>query len=234
MAKDLEQIVNERVLTWRARQRKLDGQPFAGPSTRAAGTEQHHMIAISREYGSLGSALGRALAGALGVSFYSQDLVHEIAMAAHVSDDIVATMDEQAHGRLDGMIREMLAGEAFTDDDYLHYLKGVLRLLARRGPGVVIGRGGHLILQVERTLRVRTYAKIESRVENVVRREGLSPDRARAKILEMDRQRSVFYRRYFGIDVANPENFDLMLNTGDLAVSQCVRIVRAAFQARFD
>ena len=75
---------------------------------------QRPLISISRQCGSRGGELGRLVAERLSFSFYSQELVHEIATAAHVRSGAVETFDEHPRGGLETMVREILDGEAFA------------------------------------------------------------------------------------------------------------------------
>ena len=53
------------------------------------------------------------------------------------------------------------------------------------------------------------------------------------KVQLVDSERAAFYRRHFNNDVADPLNFDLMLNTASLSVAQCADIVTHSFKRRF-
>jgi cytidylate kinase len=229
MPRSIEQIVNERVLLWKGEQRASSRPP---PSQTHA-VVQRPMITISRQYGSLGGEIGRRVAKKLDCAFFSQELVHHIASRAHVRAQTVQSLDEQPRGKLEVMVREILDGEAFGAHDYRLALEAVLRGIARREPAVVIGRGGHLVLERDLTLRVRTYADVRSRIDNVVAREGLTADQARAKIRRIDDERVAFYRQQFGVEVAEPRYFDLLINTTYLPVDVCADIVSEAFRSRF-
>jgi cytidylate kinase len=230
MARGIEQIVNERVLKWNAERRAT---PPPHSSVRKVVVAQRPMVTISRECGSLGGELGRKVARSLGFTFYSQELVHEIATAAHVQSQSVASLDEQSKGAFEVMMREILDGEAFAARDYLHYLRGVLRAVGRNGRGVVIGRGSHLILDPACTLRVRTYAGLDRRIQNLAERHDIGRPEATTMAGRVDRERAAFHREHFNVDWSDRALFDLCLNTSTLMLDQCSEIVVAAYRARF-
>jgi hypothetical protein len=230
MPRGIEQIVNERVLRWQA-EKRVQSPPPSG--TRQRITKQRPMIAISRQCGSLGGELGRLVSRKLGFSFYSQELVHEVATAAHVRRESVLSLDEQPKSALEVMVREILDGEAFAASDYLHYLRGVLKALGERGEGVIIGRGAHILLDPTLTLRVRTHASFARRAENLAARLGVPREAAEQQVRRIDRERGEFYRQRFGVDWEDPGLVDLMVNTTSTPLDACAEIVAGAYRARF-
>lgn len=229
MSRTIEQIVNHQVLRWMQEQRNAATGALALQQREA----QRPMITISREYGALGGTIGRAVSHALGFGFYAQELVHEIAKHASVRQRVVESLDERSQTRIGRWVNDMITGGIFAPSDYLRNLSQVIVTLGRHGRGVIIGRGAHLILNPASTLRVRAYAPLEHRVRYVARRDELSLSAARRKVCSIDEERAAFYQRHFGNDVADPLNFDLMLNTSTLSVPECCDIIAHAFKRRF-
>ena len=231
MSRGIDQLVNDRVLTWEAERRSIPPPPPSGVQQPIPA--QRPLISISRQCGSRGGDVGRLVAERLAFSFYSQELVHEIATAAHVHSGAVETFDEHPRGGLETMVREILDGEAFAAPDYIKYLRAVLRSLGRRGNGVVVGRGGHVVLDPDLTLKVRTYAPMEERVRYTAERHGVSIAQGEAIVRRVDRERAAWYRQHFAVDWEDPAMFDLSINTARIPLSQCAEIVAAAYAARF-
>jgi hypothetical protein len=181
----------------------------------------------------LGGELGKLVAQRLGFTFFSQELVHEIATAAKVRADAVASLDEHPRSSLEVVVREILDGEAFAARDYRSYLRKVLRDLGRNGRGVVLGRGGHLLLDSTMTLRIRTYGRLEDRAGFVARRDGLSQEAATLFVRKVDRERAAFYRQHFDVDWGDPSLFDLIVNTSSASLEQCAEVIATAYRVRF-
>lgn len=195
---------------------------------------QRPMVTISREYGALGATIGRRVAEQLGFDYYEQELVHEIAKHAHVRQKIVASLDERSQSRIGSWVTDMMTGGFFAPSDYLKNLSQVIVTLGRHGRAVIIGRGGHLILDPKQTLRVRAYAPFEDRVRYIARRDGLALTAARRKVQRIDGERATFYQQHFKNDVSDALNFDLLLNTSSLGLEECASAVAAAFRRRFE
>lgn len=194
---------------------------------------QQPMITVSREFGARGAEIGRVVAERLGFRFYAQELVHEIAKQAQVRQQVVESLDERVQDRIEQWVGDMIEGRLFAPSDYLRNLSRVVLTLGRHGKGVVIGRGAQLILDAAHTLRLRAYAPLETRIQHVAEREGVSAAEARAWVLRVDAERIAFYRQHFNADVASPELYDMLLNTGTLPIEACAEVVIAAFRSRF-
>ncbi len=227
MARSIDQLVNQQVLRWAAEARA------ASERDKGGGEQQQPMITISREFGGRGAEIGKLVAERLGFRFYAQEIVHEIARQAHVRQQLVESLDERLQDRIGQWVTELMQGGVFAPSDYLWNLSQVVFTLGRHGRGVIIGRGAHLILAPESTLRVRAYAPLDARIEYVMAREGLDRIEARAYTLRVDAERIAFYRQHFNVDVADPLLYDVMLNTGTMSVELCADLVEKAFRARF-
>jgi Cytidylate kinase-like family len=228
MTRSIDQLVNQQVLRWMKEERAAR-ERGKGPAREA----QQPMITISREFGARGAEIGQIVAERLHFRFYAQELVHEIAKQAQVRQQVVESLDERVQDRIEQWVGDMIEGRLFAPTDYLRNLSRVVLTLGRHGKGVLIGRGAQLLLDAQRTLRIRAFAPLETRIEHVAKREGLGTAEARAWVLRVDAERIAFYRQHFNADVASPELYDLLLNTGTLSIEACADLVMAAFRARF-
>ena len=227
MSRSIEQLVDEQFRRWMQDQSKTTQK--AAPKKG----EQRPMIVLSREYGGRGAEIGRKVADKLGFQFHAQELVHEVAKRARVRKQLVESLDERAQDRIEQWVSEMMEGGIFAPSDYLRNLTKVIVALGRHGRGVIIGRGAHFILDPTRTLRVRAFAPLETRVLYIAEREELSSVEARSLVLRVDAERIAFYRQHFNVDVADPVHYDLLVNTATLPIDAAADLVVRAFRARF-
>lgn len=228
MARSIEQIVNQQVLRWLSEQQQAERPPESRVQV-----SQRPMITVSREFGAYGGEMGRIAAEQLGIGFYAQELVHEVARRADVRKQVVEALDERTQSRIEAWIDNLMIVRRFTESDYLRNLSETILALARHRSGVIVGRGGHLILDPHRTLRVRCYAPLKHRVEYIARRDGLSLEEARLKVARVDEERREFHQRHFQSDITAPLNFDLMLNTAEMSLEECAAVVSQLFRIRF-
>jgi cytidylate kinase len=227
MIASIDQFVDQQIRRWQEQRRIAERKRLEGQHT------QQPTVCISREYGARGAELGRLAAERLGFRFYSQDLIHHIAEQAHVRQQVVESLDERVQDGIAEWVAAMIKRGAFAPSDYLRNLSRVVMTFARHGKGVIVGRGAHFILDRSATLRVRVIAPIEVRVARIAKRDGLPPEVARAKIVRIDGERVAFNRQHYNADIADPANYDLVVNTGTLGVEGGVEQTVRAFQSRF-
>jgi hypothetical protein len=177
--------------------------------------------------------MGRLVAERLGFRFYSQELIHEIAEAGHVRQQVVESLDERVQDGVSEWVAGLMKRGGFAPSDYLRNLSKVVLTLSRHGKGVIIGRGAHFILDTKTTLRVRVVAPLAARVARIAERDGLSEDKARATILRIDSERVAFNKQHYGADIGDPAHYDLVVNSGTLGIEGGAEETIRAYEIRF-
>jgi cytidylate kinase len=227
MIGSIDQFVNQQILRWQEQRRIAERKRLEGQHL------QHPTICISRQYGARGAAMGRLCAEELGIGYYSQELIHDIAEAAHVRKQVVESLDERVQDGISEWVARLIKRGVFAPSDYLRNLSKVVLTLANHGRAVIIGRGAHFILDRSTTLRVRVIAPLETRIARIAERDGLSEESAKATILRIDDERIAFNKQHYGADLADPANYDLVVNAGTLGLEGAAEVTVAAFRFRF-
>lgn len=171
------------------------------------------IITISRLAGSGGRTLAVGLAERLQLSLHGQNLVDRIARDRNLEKSVVEQLDETAVSQADLWIKGVLNRRIFLKDEYHTSLVKVVTRLAAVGNAVFLGRGAHLILGENATLRIRVVASRETRLSRITERTALSRTEADALLEETDSNRADFIRKMFKADPNDPANFDLVLNS---------------------
>lgn len=179
-----------------------DAKPIPGP-----------VITISRLVGSGARTIATGLAERLGLELQDQQLMEKIARDKNLSQSLLAQLDEGRANQADLWVRGVLNQRIFLRDQLHGALAQTVTRLAARGGVIFLGRGAHLILGDNATLRVRIVASRPVRLERLRTRLEISRAEARAVVAETDRRRDEFIRQVFKEDPHRPENFDLTLNT---------------------
>ncbi len=235
MGRSIEQLANQQVLRWLQERRLAQELSSTGSSaaTSRVRNTQKPIITMSRQYGAYGGEVGRIVSRILGIDYHAQELVHQIAAHADVRKQVVEALDERTQSSLQVWVDELISLRRFETSDYLQSLSKTILAIGRHNRGVIVGRGGHLILDPERTLRVRAICPFEKRVSYVAEREGMSTIEARAKVTRVDGERKEFFQRHFGTDTSDPEAYDLVINTGSLSLEACAQVVAEMYRQRF-
>lgn len=182
-------------------------------------------IAISRETGSCGPAVARAVGDRLGWQVYDRELLELVASDLHIRAKLLEDLDERHITWLQECVEAFAAVPAVREGKFVHHLIKVLLSLAARGHSVFVGRGSPFVLPAATTLRVRLVAPLEDRITVVSHERQMTRSEAARFIERTDRDRAQFVRLHFQRDPSDPQNFDLVLNTGKISIDQCAKLV---------
>ncbi|QTA88261.1 AAA family ATPase [Desulfonema magnum] len=214
MAKrSVEQMIEEQVQRWQLMQ--------AEPKKE----EPVPVITISREAGSGGRLVAQGLAEKLGLDLFHQEVIHEMAESAKVSDRLLETLDEKGLNVLENWISSLVDDRHLWPDQYLRHLLKIVGAIGKHGQAVMVGRGANFVLPPEKRFRVRVVAPLKVRVQNVSRDFGVSVEEANRRVIRTDSDRKAFIRKYFHADITNPLNYDLVINTGTISIEAAVNAV---------
>jgi cytidylate kinase len=227
MIGSIDQFVNQQILRWQEQRRIADRKGLEGKHA------QQPTICISREYGARGAAMGRMVAQELGLRFYSQELIHDIAEQAQVVQQVVELLDERVQDGIAQWVSSMIKSGAFAPSDYVRNLSKVVLTLSRQSRAVIIGRGANFILERAKTLRVRVVSPLDTRTARIARRDNLGEEQAREKVLRIDAEREAFNRQHYNADIRDPLHYDLVLNSGTMGLEECAALTVHAFRLRF-
>lgn len=215
-SRSIEQMIEEQVRKWQfSRTQRKTELPF------------RPLVTISREPGSGGNIIGERLARRLDLDLFHQEVIHAMAKSAKVSARLLSTLDEKGLSVIEDWMAYLVDSRHMWPDQYIKHLMKVVGALGRHGGAVLIGRGANFILPPERRFSLRVIAPFEVRVANVVRTHQVSERDARTHITKTDSQRRAFIRKYFNTSVADPLNYDMVVNTGSTSIDGAVEAVAA-------
>jgi len=195
--------------------------------------EPYPTVTISRERGSGGSSIAGLVADHLGFVLFDSQIVDHVARSANVDRAVVEHMDEQSRHRIEEWTQRVLRHRKFSTQVYLSHLAKTISAVGDKGQAVVIGRGAHLLLSVERCFRVRVIAPLEIRIQRLSAKSSIGILEAETIIAETDRQRAKFIQENFGQSDSDPLLFDLVINTGQIALETAGELVVRAVEAKF-
>jgi cytidylate kinase len=186
------------------------------------------VITISREPGSGGRVVAKKLAEKLGFEVFHQEVLHEIAKRADVSEKLLGTLDEKGLTVLEDCISSMVYDRHLWPDEYLKHLMKVIGGIGEHGCAIIVGRGANFVIPPQNRLRLRIVAPQKVRIANVAHAFDITAEDAKRRIIRTESDRRAFIRKYFNADIADPINYDLVINTGALKIDKAVEAVIAA------
>jgi len=223
----LAQLVDRSLRHWETR-RQLE----ATQRDRSLQVLPAFTVALSREAGTQGTAVAQEVGRLLGWQMYDHELLEQIAHNMGLRTHLLESVDERKQSWLRETAEAFLSaplestwGPLVTESGYVHHLVKTVLALGVHGECVIVGRGAPFILPMETTLRVRLVAPLRERVAVLGRRLGLSEREAARKVRTLDRERNDFVHDHFFRNPNEPWNYDLMLNTSRLSVTQCAELI---------
>jgi cytidylate kinase len=215
--RSMERLIEEQMQRWRLMQAEKKPEKEILP-----------VITISREPGSGGRIVAQKLAAKLNGEVFHQEVLHAMAKRAEVSQQMLATMDEKGLSILEDWISSLVYDRHMWPDEYLKHLMNVIGTIGKHGRAVVVGRGANFILPPEQRFRVRITAPRRFRIQNVAREFNVSDEEAKRRVIQTESDRKAFIRKYFNSDIADPDNYDLVINTEILSLDMTTEVIAAA------
>ena len=183
------------------------------------------IITISREPGSGGRIIAKKIAEKLDLDLFHQEVLHEMAKRAEVSERLLETLDEKGLTVLEDWISSLVYDRHIWPDQYLRHLMNVIGTLGKHGRAVIVGRGANFIIPPDKRFRVRIVAPQKFRIDNVTRAFNLSYEDAKRRVIRTESDRRAFIRKYFNADIADPINYDLVINTATLGIEKAANAI---------
>ncbi|MFM1943197.1 MAG: hypothetical protein RI897_2179 [Verrucomicrobiota bacterium] len=190
-------------------------------------------LLVSRSCGSGGRSLAGVVGQRLGWWVVDREIVEEIAVRSHVRARLVESVDARVRSKWTSGVAWLADGIGLSPGEYLQQLRQVILALGHHGDVVIMGRGAQYMLPSRGMLRLRVVAPLEVRVQRIVDREHLSVEQARRWVGVKDVERDEYLRRTFGRDAARAEDYDLVVNTGELELERAADVVVAALRGKF-
>ena len=200
----------------------------------------NRIITIGREFGSEGRELGRRLSEKLGIAYYDQEIVSEIARRTELSEQYVQSIVEHqpAVSFPIHIGRSFYPAPTPVFDQSMSVYREQARIIeemAQKSDCVIVGRCGDYILREYEPFRIFVYADMESRMERCRRKapedEEMTDRELKQHILGIDKKRAKYYEFYTGHKWGDRLIFDLCANTSRTVIKEMVPALAKLFEA---
>jgi cytidylate kinase len=215
--RSIQKIIEDQFKKWLADQPKKGDNSLNMP-----------VLTISREPGSGGSIVARKVAKDLGLDLFHQEVVHEMAKSAKISERVFSTLDEKGLNTLENWILSLVDSRHLWPDKYLEHLMKVIGTIGKHDRSLIVGRGANFILSPESCFRVRVIAPFGNRVKHASDTFRVPAKEAKRRIIRTESERKAFVRKYFNADISDPENYDMVVNTGTMSIEKAAKTIAFA------
>jgi cytidylate kinase len=206
------------------------------------------VITISRQYGSEGDEIAANVCQILGYQAFDKQLMAKVAAEAGLTEGELVDFTEDQH-RVRGFLDRLLGSQrqivtqtrSWGEDrsgvrtldvkeidvtESITLVQPVIRAAYRHGSFVIVGRGGQAVLRNEPgVLHVRVEAPLETRIQRVQLREGLTYELARDVVAQRDRAAADYLKRFYGVDWSDSLLYHLVLNTDRWGIESASRLI---------
>ena len=190
------------------------------------------IITISREPGSGGSEISRRLAKALGMDLIGGQIIQHIADSAKMSRRVIESLDEKEVTFRDNLLMSLFGESRPWPAEYLKHLTRVIGTIGAFGNVIIVGRGANRVLPREKTFKVRIIAPLELRIKYFMDDSGYTRTEAEQYVVKTENNRKAFVRKYFNVDVADPQYYDIIINTEKISIGAATESIISAFTQR--
>lgn len=184
------------------------------------------ILTICRESGVGGEEIGKAVAGKLGYEYVARDVIFkEIGEHGEKWVKWGKEMDDHKPSLWERFDLSFAGFVALKESImYRHALKNNV---------VLMGRGGNWMLSdFPHALRIRIMAPLETRIENIVKKEAIDTETAREMIEEGDAERAAYLKAIYHKDWKKPKYYDIVFDTAKLSQDEVVQMIIDELQAK--
>ena len=197
---------------------------------------RYDYIVIEREYGSGGTGIGSLLSEKLGIPCYGSEILEGVSERLHMPVSDIQKYEESttnsflysiyAIGKMNDGADNLLSNEnrIFLEEQKL------IEEYALDGPAIFVGRCAARALESKKVLKVYIHADARTRKKRAVKEYGIPENIVESTMAKYDKKRRNYYNVNTGKKWNDWSNYDMILDSGELGLDNCVRIIQTALE----
>jgi len=206
------------------------------------------IVTISREFGAGGSSVAAIVAAELKAEVVDKQLIDEVAKRLSMRPSEVEAEVERPRSMLERLTRSFSTLEPglgvawappypdpFFDarKEMIHLTEEIIREVAGSGNVVIVGRGaGFVLADNPSVFRVFLRAPEPVRIKTLRARFDMTEPEARRRMHETDSNRAAYIKQLYGRDWCDPDEYDLVVNTGRVSYETAAQMTLSGARAR--
>lgn len=193
------------------------------------------VITISREFGSGGHAIGKAIAQKLGIPFYDKELLSIAAKQSGMQEDLFVKYDEShsnsfLYSLVMGNYAPTADGRLPSDNMPLNHKIFLaqfetIKTLAQQ-PCVIVGRCADYVLKDDPdAVNFFITGNIVDKKQRILERYDIEKNKVEDFIRKTDKRREAYHNYYTERAWGEAKNYDLCLNSSKTGIDGAVDII---------
>ena len=194
-----------------------------------------YVIALNRQFGSLGRQVAQRVAELMDIEYYDRDIVEATSKKLGVPVSKISDQEESHGGKFFGMQFPLGNGNDSMKDEIFDEQEKIIVNLADKESCIIVGRCADYVLRNnENVLNVFVYASYGSRIKNSVDVLNLEPEEALKRIKAVDKARDNYHMKYAGYLPNDMNHIHVMLDSGTLGVDGTAQAIVKIAKNRFN
>ena len=186
------------------------------------------IITISREFGSGGRFIGEEVAKQLGIAYYNENIIDQIAQQSGLSPEYIEENAELSPKK--GLFAYAFSGRDITgksvDDMLYEAQRKVILEIAEKEPCIMIGRNADFILKDrDDVLNIFIHGDMPEKIKRICKLYNVTEDGAVKLIKDTDKRRRINYNFYTEQKWGMARNYTLSLNSSQLGYERCEKMI---------
>lgn len=203
--------------------------------------DKNIIINVGRQLGSGGHDIGRMLALDFSAQYYDRELLNLAAKESGFSEKIFEQNDEKK-GFFRGLFNMgsphvnsgSLYKSNFSQESLFQFQSDAIRKAAKEGSCVFVGRCADYVLRdFPNVVNIFITASMEYRVEQIMNKQHLNEEAARAFIEKRENQRAEYYNYYTGKKWGHAASYDLCIDSSILGLVETEKIIAEFIRKKF-
>jgi cytidylate kinase len=203
--------------------------------------DKNIIINVGRQLGSGGHDIGRMLALDFAAKYYDRELLNLAAKESGFSEKIFEQNDKKK-GFFRGLFNMgsphvnsgSLYKSNFSQESLFQFQSDAIRKAAKEGSCVFVGRCADYVLRdFPNVVNIFITASMEYRVEQIMNKQHLNEEAARAFIEKRENQRAEYYNYYTGKKWGHAASYDLCIDSSILGLVETEKIIAEFIRKKF-
>ena len=191
----------------------------------------YRILTISRQFGSGGRTIGRALADELGIKCYDREIIDKVAEKSGFDKKYISEKGEYLPRGVFGNVMSRWSYAGPTNEDRIWHIQyNYIRELADTESCIIVGRcADYILADRSDVLKVFIHANDAYRADRIVRLYGECDVEPIKRLRDKDKHRAAYYQIYTDYTYGDAMNYDICLDSSAVGEEKCIMILKDIF-----
>ena len=193
-----------------------------------------YTITIMRQFGSMGRPIAKELSGLLHIDFYDRDIVEKASGWMQMSVKEISSKEERSKYQYRYLRFPLGTDESYVQDAIFDTQKRVILDVSEKSSCIIVGRCADFILRNRaNVLNFYIYAPPEVRLRNCIENLYMTETVARRMLVDADKARRAYHRRYAGYEPQDPAHKQFMIDSSVLGTEGTAQLIADIVRLKF-